>query len=174
MRLRIDRRQSRTGDKGPGTYTVAVKGVDANGYTGIREIQMVVLNSSQVLMSAVKVTGIQNKEYTGEKIIPEFTVKYGQNTLVPNQDYQVICDAAEVGAATAVIKGIGETYVGEKTVTFKITGIALKAKDVTLESAVNLSYTGSAITPAVKIAGANRAAILRWLMTKMFRQALLP
>ncbi len=141
---------------GPGTYTVAVKGVDANGYTGIREIQMVVLNSSQVLMSAVKVTGIQNKEYTGEKIIPEFTVKYGQNTLVPNQDYQVICDAAEVGAATAVIKGIGETYVGEKTVTFKITGIALKAKDVTLESAVNLSYTGSAITPAVKIAGAEQ------------------
>ena len=65
----------------PGTYTVAVKGVDANGYTGTKEIQLVVLNSSQVLMSAVKVTGIQNKIYTGDKVVPEFTVKYGQETL---------------------------------------------------------------------------------------------
>ncbi|MDE7323502.1 MAG: endo-1,4-beta-xylanase [Lachnospiraceae bacterium] len=140
----------------PGTYTVAVKGVDANGYTGSKEIQLVVLNNEQVLMSAVKVTGIQNKVYTGDKIVPEFTVKYGNHTLVPNQDYQVTCDSTEIGTATAVIKGIGETYVGEKTVTFKITGIALKAKDVTLENAVNLSYTGNEIKPAVKIAGAEQ------------------
>lgn len=140
----------------PGTYTVAVKGVDANGYTGIKEIQMVVLNSDQVLMSAVKVTGIQNQDYTGDKIIPGFIVKYGQNTLVPNQDYEVLCDAVEIGTATAVIKGIGETYVGEKTVTFKITGTVLKAKDVALENAADLYYTGNEIKPTVKIADAEQ------------------
>ena len=140
----------------PGTYTVAVKGVDANGYTGTKEIQLVVLNSSQVLMSAVKVTGIQNKTYTGDKVVPEFTVKYGQETLEADKDYKVFCDSVEVGTATAVIKGIGEKYVGEKTVTFKITGTVLKPANVQLENASNLYYTGNAIEPVVKISGAEQ------------------
>ena len=139
-----------------GTYTVTVKGVEANGYTGTKEISMVVLSSDQVLMSAVKVTGIQNKPYTGEKIEPKFTVKYGRDTLVPNQDYQVFCDSIDVGTATAVIKGIGQKYIGEKTVTFKITGTTLKAKDVTLENAASLVYTGSEIEPIVKVVGAEQ------------------
>ncbi len=140
----------------PGTYTVAVKGVDANGYTGTKEIQLVVLNSSQVLMSAVKVTGIQNKIYTGDKVVPEFTVKYGQETLEADKDYKVFCDSVEVGTATAVIKGIGEKYVGEKTVTFKITGTMLKPANVQLENASNLYYTGNAIEPVVKILDAEQ------------------
>ena len=140
----------------PGTYTVAVKGVDANGYTGTKEIQLVVLNSSQVLMSAVKVTGIQNKTYTGDKVVPEFTVKYGQETLEADKDYKVFCDSVEVGTATAVIKGIGEKYVGEKTVTFKITGTVLKPANVQLENASNLYYTGNAIEPVVKISDAEQ------------------
>ncbi len=139
-----------------GTYTVAVKGVDANGYTGTKEIQLVVLNSSQVLMSAAKVTGIQNKAYTGDKVVPEFTVKYGQETLQQHKDYEVFCDSVEVGTATAVIKGTGEKYVGEKTVTFKITGAVLKPADVQLENASNLYYTGNAAEPAVKISGAEQ------------------
>ncbi len=139
-----------------GTYTVAVKGVDANGYTGTKEIQLVVLNSSQVLMSAAKVTGIQNKAYTGDKAVPEFTVKYGQETLQQHKDYEVFCDSVEVGTATAVIKGTGEKYVGEKTVTFKITGAVLKPSDVQLENASNLYYTGNAAEPAVKISGAEQ------------------
>jgi len=140
----------------PGTYTVTVKGVDANGYTGTKEIQLVVLNSSQVLMSAVKVTGIQNKTYTGDKVVPEFTVKYGQETLEADKDYKVFCDSVEVGTATAVIKGIGEKYVGEKTVTFKITGTVLKPANVQLENASNLYYTGNAIEPVVKISDAEQ------------------
>lgn len=140
----------------PGTYTVTVKGVDANGYTGTKEIQLVVLNSSQVLMSAVKVTGIQNKIYTGDKVVPEFTVKYGQETLEADKDYKVFCDSVEVGTATAVIKGIGEKYVGEKTVTFKITGTVLKPANVQLENASNLYYTGNAIEPVVKISYAEQ------------------
>lgn len=140
----------------PGTYTVAVKGADANGYTGTKEIQLVVLNSSQVLMSAVKVTGIQNKAYTGDKVVPEFTVKYGQETLEADKDYKVFCDSVEVGTATAVIKGIGEKYVGEKTVTFKITGTVLKPANVQLENASNLYYTGNAIEPVVKISDAEQ------------------
>ncbi len=140
----------------PGIYTVAVNGIETNGYTGTKEIRMTVLNSDQILMSAAKITGIKNKEYTGEKIEPEFTVKYGKDILTPNEDYTIICDSKEIGTATAVIKGTGSKYVGEKTVTFKITGTILKAKDVTLENAANAVYTGCAIEPTVKIAGAEQ------------------
>ena len=140
----------------PGVYTVTVNGVQENGYTGSREIQMTVLGSDQILMSAVKVSGIKNMEYTGSKVEPKFTVKYGSKTLTLNQDYTVLCDSKEVGTATAVIKGIGEKYVGEKEVTFKIIGTALKAKDVTLENAADSVYTGKAIEPDVRIAGARR------------------
>lgn len=135
---------------------MTVNGVQENGYTGSREIQMTVLGSDQILMSAVKVSGIKNMEYTGSKVEPKFTVKYGSKTLTLNQDYTVLCDSKEVGTATAVIKGIGEKYVGEKEVTFKIIGTALKAKDVTLENAADSVYTGKAIEPDVRIAGARR------------------
>ncbi len=139
---------------GAGTYTVTVNGVQENGYAGSREIKMTVLSSDQILMNTVKVTGIKNIEYTGSKAEPKFTVKYGKKTLTLNQDYIVVCDSREVGTATAVVKGIGEKYVGEKIVTFKIIGTALKAKDVTIENAADHVYTGKEIKPAVRIAGA--------------------
>lgn len=139
----------------PGTYTVEVNGVAQKGYTGTRAIQMTVLNSSQVLMSAVKVTGIKNIPYTGGKIEPEFTVKYGKDTLTQDQDYVVVCDCVEIGAATAVVKGTGTKYVGEKTVHFQITGTVLKAKDVTVDD-TDTVYTGSAVEPGVNVAGAER------------------
>lgn len=139
----------------PGIYTVDVTGVEAKGYTGTRTISLTVLNSDQKLMSKAKVTGIKNKEYNDGKVVePEFTVKYGSATLTLNEDYTVFCDSTEVGTATAVIRGNGTTYVGEKTVTFKITGTVLKAKDVELENAAGIEYTGSAIEPVVKIEGA--------------------
>ncbi len=137
----------------PGTYTVEVNGVAQKGYIGTRAIQMTVLNSSQVLMSAVKVTGIKNIPYTGGKIEPEFTVKYGKDTLTQDQDYVVVCDCVEIGAATAVVKGTGTKYVGEKTVHFQITGTVLKAKDVTVDD-TDTVYTGSAVEPGVNVAGA--------------------
>ncbi|MDE6212346.1 MAG: Ig-like domain-containing protein, partial [Lachnospiraceae bacterium] len=133
-----------------GVYTVEVSGVSTNGYTGIREIHMTVAESDQVLMSAVKVTGIQNVPYTGSIVEPVFTVKYGKDTLIPGEDYQVICNSREVGAATAVIIGTGTKYVGEKTIAFKITGTTLKAKDVTLDT-TEAVYTGSAIEPNVTV-----------------------
>lgn len=136
----------------PGRYTVTVNGVEANGYTGAREIPMTVLSSDQVLMSAVKVKDIENIEYTGEIVVPQFTVKYGKDTLTPDQDYKVVCSSREVGTATAVIEGTGEKFVGEKTVTFKITGVTLNAKDVTV-NASDAVYTGSAVEPDVTVAG---------------------
>ena len=138
-----------------GEYTVEVSGVKANGYTGTREIRMTVLSGDQVLMSAVKVTGIKNRLYTGEKVIPEFTVKYKKDTLVPGQDYVVSCDSIASGTATAVIKGTGRKYVGERTIQFKIIGKTLKAKDVTVDAA-DAVYTGKAVEPAVNVAGAVR------------------
>ena len=136
-----------------GEYTVEVSGVKTNGYTGTRVIRLTVLSKDQIPMSAVKVTGIKNKLYTGQKVIPEFTVKYKKDTLVLNQDYVVSCDSSASGAATAVIKGTGRKYVGERTITFKIIGKTLKAKDVTVDTA-NAVYTGKSVEPVVAVAGA--------------------
>ncbi len=133
-----------------GEYTVTVEGT--GNYTGQKEIIIYVAGEGQVPMSAVKVTA-GNCEYTGEAAKPEITVKYGKDILEQGTDYEVLCSSTESGAATAVIKGIGGTYIGEKTVTFQITGTVLKAGDVTLEPAA--VYTGSAIEPEVHVAGAD-------------------
>ena len=125
------------------------------------EVQSAVAKLSEALEGLIEREGlwafdIHDIIYTGDKIVLEFTVKYGRDTLIPNQDYQVFCDSTEVGTATAVIKGIGEKYIGEKTVTFKIIGTTLKAKDVILENAANMVYTGREIEPIVKVAGAEQ------------------
>lgn len=137
----------------PGEYNVEITG--KGNYTGTRSVTMTVLDSDQILMSAVKVSGIRNTEYTGEAATPEFTVKYGGDTLILNQDYRVVCNNKEIGTATAIIKGIGGKYVGEKTIAFKITGTTLKAGDVTLDF-TSKAYTGNPVEPAVNVSGAER------------------
>jgi len=138
--------------KEPGEYIVEVKGVPQKGYDGSQEIKMVVLdsNSNQKLMSAVKVTNIKNIPYTGEIVTPIFTVKDGKTELTEGVHYNITCKSWQVGTATATITGIGDTYVGEKTITFKIIGTALKAKDVTVMGVPQI-YSGSAIEPTVEV-----------------------
>lgn len=137
----------------PGVYTVEVSGVEAKGYRGSKVTTLTVANSEQVLMSAVKVSNIKKQPYTGQKVTPEFTVKHGRNILTPDKDYIVICNSREVGDATAVIRGTGEKYVGEKTVRFKITGVPLQAKNVTVNTEAKV-YTGEPIETDVDVAGA--------------------
>lgn len=133
-----------------GEYIVEVKGVPQKGYDGSQQIKMFVLNDNQKLMSTVKVTNIKNIPYTGEIVTPNFTVKDGKRELVKDVDYNVTCKSWQVGTAMATITGIGGTYIGEKTVTFKITGTALKAKDVTVMGVPQI-YSGSAIEPTVQV-----------------------
>ncbi|MDE6606826.1 MAG: carbohydrate binding domain-containing protein, partial [Lachnospiraceae bacterium] len=142
----------------PGTYDVQISAVEGKGYTGSRVIKITLADpADQVLMSKAGVAKIPNQPYNkGEAVEPEVSVKMGKDKLTLGTDYTVSYDKnKEVGTAEVIVKGTGEKYVGEKRITFKITGTALKAGNVTLTDvpAGGYIYTGKPITPQVSIDG---------------------
>jgi len=127
--------------KMPGPYTIIVTG--KGNYTGTCYVTMTITDAT--LMSKVSVAKIKNQVYTGAEIKPELTVKNGKKVLEEGFDYWVYYeDNVEIGTATAVVVGMNN-YVGEKRVTFKITGIALSGAKVT-GIPKSMVYTGNAIT----------------------------
>lgn len=122
-----------------GSYKVRIVG--KGNFTGERTIQLHITGSN--LISKAKVSKIAAQQYTGKEIQPEFTVKYGSVTLTKGIDYTVSYENnISAGTARAVITGIG-SYVGEKKVAFKITGLPIsKAKVNKLPETV--VYNGAA------------------------------
>ena len=86
---------------------------------------------TKISISECKIT-IKDQTYTGNKLKPAVTVKYGGKKLKLGTDYTVsFKNNKAIGTATATIKGKGD-YTGSKKVTFKIlpkavTGLKLKA-----------------------------------------------
>ncbi len=139
-----------TGDyayKNFGNYKIVVQGI--KGYEGTKEINLTI--SQKVLMSKVSVKKIPNQEYDdGKEICPNSSIilTYKGKTLVENEDYTVTYrDNKEIGTATAIITAVGDSdYIGQREITFKITGISLKkAKISGITSKV---YDGTEITLA--------------------------
>lgn len=100
------------------------------------------------LVSKLTINKIKDKNYTGNPIeltSAELIVKDGQQTLTRDTHYKAyITNNTEVGTATVKIVGIGE-YIGSKTATFKINGIALS--NVTMSGFVpSFIYDGTAKT----------------------------
>lgn len=92
------------------------------------------------------VTGVINKNYTGDVIAQKPVVKYKGSTLKLNRDYVLeYSNNVWPGTATLKIYGIGK-YAGEKTVTFKIT-----EKQVPLPSNAVRVYGNSRYATANKI-----------------------
>lgn len=59
--------------------------------------------------------------YTGQEIIPDVTISFGDKTLEKDKDYTIKCtDNVNVGTATAVLEGAG-SYAGSKTLEYTIT-----------------------------------------------------
>ncbi|MCC8140591.1 MAG: hypothetical protein LIO67_09920, partial [Lachnospiraceae bacterium] len=75
-----------------------------------------------------------------------FTVKMGKTYLIEGKDFTVsYAQNSAVGTASLIITGMGD-YVGSKTVSFKITGVALTAKSVRVEGLeTKMTYTGEEI-----------------------------
>lgn len=128
----------------PGEYRVIVKG--KGNYAGSQTTyRITILEKSKVPMNKVSVGKIKSKEYSDSGVIlteKELVVKYGSEMLLPDRDYTIeYLDNNEIGTATVILKGTGEKYVGEKRVTFKITGISMSKVTVSnLEK--NLVYSG--------------------------------
>lgn len=138
----------------PGIYEIEVKATSSGNYTGSRKAEFIVASADQILMSKVKIKKIPSQKY-GEKIEPKVTVTYKGATLTEGIDYTVRYsnNTAAGQTATVTITGTKVKYVGDKTASFKITGTALKAKNVQLSNATSLVYTGKEQRPAVTVSG---------------------
>lgn len=148
--------------KTPGIYPVRVQAVNTN-FKGYKDIEMTIADkATAVAMSKVKVSKIAAQSYAwdettnrGKVQTPDFTVSYKNEPLTKDEQYTVRYDGVHTEAgqtATIVIKGKGTTFVGEKKVTFKITGQALKANMVTVDApSQGLEYTGEALRPEVTV-----------------------
>ena len=94
----------------------------------------------KVNISECKIT-VKSQAYTGKKLKPDVTVKYGKTTLKKGTDYTVTYkNNVKPGTATATVKGKGK-YTGTLKGTFKIT------------------LKGTAFT---KLSGGNRQITLYW------------
>lgn len=127
--------------KEKGTYVIKITG--KGNYTGERKVNFIITDSN--LMSKATISKISSQQYTGEKLTPIIKVKYGKTILREGTDYELeYRNNTEIGTASVVVKGKGN-YCGQKSISFKITGIAInKAKVIGLST--QDVYSGSEIT----------------------------
>jgi GH25 family lysozyme M1 (1,4-beta-N-acetylmuramidase) len=131
-----------------GTATMTITGIGK--YTGKITKSFKIIKS----VSALSISSISNKEYTGKSLTPSLTIKNGTKTLKKNKDYTLTYkNNKKTGKATITIKGKGN-YTGSKTVSFYIVPkkvsistltkgkkyINVKYKKVTGASGYQISY----------------------------------
>lgn len=93
--------------------------------------------------------------YNGQYQTPSFTLKRGNDLLLPGTDYSVHCtNNLNAGTASYTITGRGH-YVGQMSGTFPISALDLADATVTAPA---VTYTGSPQSPAVTVS--NQGAVL--------------
>ncbi len=136
-----------------GTYDIVIRG--KGNFTGELHVTETITNS--VLMTKASVEGVKTLAYTGDELTQAgMIVKYNKKVLVAGEDYSVSYqNNVEIGTATITITGLGSqtergSFLGEKKVTFKITGTALsKAKMYGFAS--SKVYTGEEIEQTAEL-----------------------
>ena len=129
-----------------GTYAVEVIGT--GNYSGSRIVYITI--SKRTLMTKVSVGTIADmkfnngKKYASEEEITDCVpsnvkVTYNGKTLLEGTDYTVEhVNNRNIGIASVVVMGIGD-YIGTKTVSYRITGIAMST--VTVKGMTDMEYT---------------------------------
>lgn len=156
-----DKMKDADGNFIPGAYSVDIVANSDGNYSGTRTIRYDVLPSDITMMSKVSVKLSDSKvDFDGDKTVkPELIeVKKGSGNkavfLEKDVDYTVDYTGwDEVGKATITLTGVtAKGYYGTKTVTYTVTGTALKAKDLDITGIEkNYTYTGSPIEPQPKV-----------------------
>ena len=128
-----------------GTGMITVSAISGQGFDGSVSRKFAIVGSS-VENATIKISdGI----YTGEPVIPDYTVMLGDRVLVNGIDYSAeFKDNVNAGdSAVLTVTGINN-YTGTQTQTFKIASKDIKTAEVTTISAV---YTGEKLTPEVTV-----------------------
>jgi len=140
-------------------YPLTVTG--KKNFTGEIPITLTISDhGKQIAMNKVTVKGLVSKPWTGDQIIQSgFKVNYGNDVLAEESGDYIISWGTNkaVGTGSVTFTGTGEdtdgdglSYIGTKTVTFKITGTAMSKVTV---AGVEKSYpfTGTAIKPEASL-----------------------
>jgi len=139
----------------PGTYDLTIEG--KKNFTGEIPITLTISeNNKQIAMNKVSIKGIKSQPWTGTQVIPSgFTVGYKKDVLSEgNGDYTVrFGENTAVGTGTVTLIGTGTdgdgdgySYIGMKTISFKITGTNMNKVSVD-GVAKNYTYTGEEVRP---------------------------
>lgn len=125
--------------------------VDAENFTGTREIDYTVCPEGTLLMSSAKITLDRTKvDYAGEyginTVKPQVTgVKIGRDTLAET-DYTVSYENwDQAGKATVTVTAVGTKYFGRKSVTYTVNGTKLTAGQLEITGLDPRSYTGQPV-----------------------------
>ena len=126
-----------------GTARVIIRG--KGNYTGSKTVTFKIKRN----IAKAKTNKVKGYTYTGKKLCPKPTVKYGSKTLKRGTDYTLsFKNNLNVGTATIVITGKGN-YAGTKKITFKIVKRSLaKAKTSKISTK---TYSGKALKPKPKV-----------------------
>ncbi|SFH94556.1 Listeria/Bacterioides repeat-containing protein [Pseudobutyrivibrio sp. OR37] len=120
----------------PGVYYITVNG--KGNFKGTIKVKQEI--TTDKLVSKVTIAGLKAYTYTGNSICPDFTIKYGKDTVATSKDGAFKSDVLAVaytdnkGVGTATIKLTGKAgsgYKGTKSFTFKITGTPISKAKVT-------------------------------------------
>ncbi len=101
----------------------------AEGY-GFQFYEIAVISKDKSLDDTEITLNKSEYTYTGDAILPDVTITFGDKTLEKDKDYVVKCtDNVNVGNATAVLEGAG-SYSGSKTLEYKITPANMNDVDI--------------------------------------------
>lgn len=137
--------------KNIGSHYIKIEG--KGNYTGFTDFSESIVAKEQVTtpISKLKVTAIEPQKATGAAITPALEIKDGDYTLQRNTDYEVTY-SNNIKPGTAKITIVGKNkYAGKKEVSFKITAIAINAKNLDVRGIVDKSYNGNPQTQNVYI-----------------------
>lgn len=132
---------------GTATIIVTFKG----NYSGERRVTFNII-AKPLTQDDVSISPIENQIFTGNPITPKPTVKYGDETLEENTDYELIyADNTGAGTATITINFKGN-YSGTATTNFEIIAKDLTNDDNLTNSVIPAqTYTGDPIEPKPEI-----------------------
>ncbi|BBF44036.1 hypothetical protein lbkm_2724 [Lachnospiraceae bacterium KM106-2] len=122
-------------------------------YTGTKEFSYQI-QPKELIDSQITVESVSDKEYNGEVVLPDMTVKYGSIPLVENEDYTIQQgdkgDNINVGTREAKIR-LTKNYSGSKNVSYEIVQKTLNGTNTTVDKIADQVYAREALTPDTAI-----------------------
>lgn len=166
-----DKHDLESAPKNVGTYYATIKGVEANGFTGTKDVQF---NITKANLNIVTIEAIPNQTYTGSEIEPEITVTLNDEAVAADGNFSIAysnntnISSAVRGTVTLTALATSGCFTEgtTKTVTFLIIPKSIEGVTVTLsgdgfDSEKNcFVYNGQNQTPTVTVKDGERLLVL--------------